>query len=79
MYVAILDSECQRVSEMYVRVPALIRVLLPSECMLVTASLCVLYLLAFKSEANGRKSTRPVLKHGPRSSTCAQVIGYYET
>ena len=24
-------------------------------------------------------STRPVLKHGPRSLTCTRVIGYYET
>ena len=27
----------------------------------------------------GRSSTRPVLKHGPRSLTCARVIGCYET
>jgi len=27
----------------------------------------------------GRSSTRPVLKHGPRSLTCAQVMGLYET
>lgn len=26
-----------------------------------------------------RHSTRPVLKHGPRSLTCARVIGRYET
>jgi hypothetical protein len=26
-----------------------------------------------------RPSTRPVLKHGPRSLTCAQVTGFYET
>jgi hypothetical protein len=26
-----------------------------------------------------RHSTRPVLKHGPRSLTCARVIGLYET
>ena len=26
-----------------------------------------------------RRSTRPVLKHGPRSLTCTQVIGFYET
>jgi hypothetical protein len=26
-----------------------------------------------------RHSTRPVLKHGPRSLTCARVIGQYET
>ena len=27
----------------------------------------------------GRASTRPVLKHGPRSLACARVIGCYET
>ena len=27
----------------------------------------------------GRPSTRPVLKHGPRSLTCARVVGSYET
>ena len=27
----------------------------------------------------GRSSTRPVLKHGPRSLTCARVMGCYET
>ncbi len=26
-----------------------------------------------------RRSTRPVLKHGPRSLTCARVMGLYET
>ena len=31
------------------------------------------------SVASRRPSTRPVLKHGPRSLTCAQVTGSYET
>jgi hypothetical protein len=28
---------------------------------------------------NGRQPVRPVLKHGPRSLTCARVVGRYET
>src|SRR6218665_2510236 len=28
---------------------------------------------------NGREPVRPVLKHGPRSLTCARVVGRYET
>ena len=31
------------------------------------------------SVASRRPSTRPVLKHGPRSLTCARVTGSYET
>jgi len=31
------------------------------------------------SVASRRPSTRPVLKHGPRSLTCARVTGFYET
>jgi hypothetical protein len=53
--------------------------LLPGEFFLTGLSYWMLFLIILKSEANGRKSTRPVLKHGPRSLTCAQVIGFYET
>ena len=33
----------------------------------------------YGSVATGSYSTRPVLKHGPRSLTCARVVGLYET
>jgi hypothetical protein len=35
--------------------------------------------VCFGSAASRRKPIRPVLKHGPRSLTCARVIGLYET
>ena len=52
---------------------------LPGEYILTGLLHWMLVLMVLESEANGRTSTCPVLKHGPRSLACAQVIEFYET
>ena len=48
---------------------------LRKQCALVLVDGVCIRLQAHESWCCGRRSTRPVLKHGPRSLTCTQVIG----
>lgn len=53
--------------------------LVMARCCLVGGGMRDTYNGANSQWCSGRPSTRPVLKHGPRRVTCAQVNGRYET